>query len=86
MHSRLRRLESRAERLTSDDERSLLMNERIQSLTQAEAMYRQMVEMGMPINAIIEHLQLNGTPPEVAINIVEREAVRSRAKDGKKMS
>jgi len=83
MHSRLRKLESRSERMMSDEER-MLFHDRSFSPEHAEVMFRQMREGGLPMEAIVENLTNNGVPIDFALHLANRDVDRPKPKDSKK--
>ena len=72
MHSRLRRLESRSERSMSDEERHFHFSDREMSFDRAEKVYRELRDADIPMEFIIEHMNMNGVPTEMAIHVLER--------------
>lgn len=85
MHSRLRRLESRSERSMADEARhAMFLNDREFSPDRVEEVCRNMRDLGMPIDSIVELLRMNGVPMSNALDIIERDDERARSRPSKK--
>ena len=73
MQSRLRRLETRAERPMSDEERYMRFAEREFSPDRAEIIYRHLRDSGTPMEQIVETMKVNNVPHDYIVHLIERD-------------